>query len=1137
MTAAQMRAADPAHSAWVGASAGTGKTKVLTDRVLRLMLAGTKPEAVLCLTFTRAAAAEMAVRLNDVLADWATEDEAKLGKALTDLTGETPDGARIDAARRLFARVLEAPGGIRIQTIHAFCQSLLARFPLEAGVPPHFEVLAERESRELLAGIVAELLGRARAGDEALDAALATIAGELQEQAFDDLLSIIVRERARLRALIRDHGGLDRTIVAVADALGLPPGATEEEILAEGCRDMAFDRTGLIAAAEAFASGSDNDIRKGAAIGDFVAAPERDRPALLADYRKAFLTKEGTVLARLATNAVKGALPSIEDTLVREAERLIALEERRKAVRVAAATGALLVFADALFDSYDRRKGARARLDYDDLIQGALGLLRSPGAAPWVLYKLDGGIDHILVDEAQDTNPSQWEIVRILAEEFFAGEGVRAGGRTVFAVGDAKQSIFSFQGADPEGFADMRGYFAERIAAAEAGFETVALDRSFRSTDAVLDAVDLVFALDPARDGVVEPGERVRHVADRVGQAGKVEVWPLIGPREADDPGPWALPTAPRPGDAPAARLARVIADRIADWIEAKKPGEEGWLDSRDRAMAPGDVMVLVRRRTAFVEELVRALKDRDVAVAGVDRMILTNQLAVQDLVALGRFLLLPEDDLTLASVLKGPFIGLDEDALFRLAHGRSGTLWAALRAAASADPVVAAARDKLEVLLAGVDFERPYELYAGLLAGGGRRALLGRLGPDAAEPVDEFLALALEHERGEAPGLEGFLHWLVAGETEIKRELEQGGDAVRIMTVHGAKGLQAPVVILPDTTTKPIRDDALLWPGDLVLWPPKRAAEETVCRAARAEARAAREREYRRLLYVAMTRAEDRLYVCGWHGKTAPPADCWYELIRAGLNEHAEAVHIDLSQDSADGWAGHGLRFARTQRGATKTDDRAGLIRLAPPPLPPWTGRPPPPEPSPPRPLAPSRPGEEEPPVFSPLAGGDEARFRRGLVVHALLQHLPELAPDRRAAACAAYLARPLLDLEPDTQAALGREVLAVLDAPEFAALFAPDSRAEAPLAGKIGDAVISGQVDRLAVTDEAVLIVDYKTNRPPPVAVEAVSPLYLRQMASYRALLRRIYPDRAVRCALLWTDGPRLMSLPDVLLDPWIP
>ena len=1135
MTAAQTRAADPAHSAWVSASAGTGKTKVLTDRVLRLMLAGTRPEAVLCLTFTRAAAAEMAVRLNAVLADWATEPEAEVGKDLAVLTGHTPTNAEIDAARRLFAQVLEAPGGIRIQTIHAFCQSLLARFPLEAGVPPHFEVLAERESRELLAEIVAELLGRA--GDAALGAALAEIAGELQEQAFADLLAVIVRERARLRALIRDHGGLDGALAALTDGLGLPPSATEESILADGCRDTAFDRRGLIAAAAALAEGSDTDALKGQSIGEFLAASRGERPGLFASYREAFLTQKGERRKNLATKAVKEADPDIEDVLTREAERLVELEQRRKAARVAAATGALLVFSGRLFEAYDRRKGARARLDYDDLIQGALGLLRSPGAAPWVLYKLDGGIDHILVDEAQDTNPAQWEIVRILAEEFFAGEGARADQRTVFAVGDAKQSIFSFQGADPEGFAEMRRYFAERIALAEAGFETVALDRSFRSTDAVLDAVDFVFALDPARDGVVEPGERVRHVADRVGQAGKVEVWPLIGPREAAEPLPWALPIAPRPGDAPSTRLARVIADRIADWIGAAKRGEEGWLESRDRAMQPGDVMVLVRRRSGFVEALVRALKDRDVAVAGVDRMILTNQLAVLDLVALGRFLLLPEDDLTLATVLKGPFVGLDEDALFALAHGRSGTLWATLRAAAPGDPRLAAARDALEALLGIVDYERPYELYAGVLARGGRRALLRRLGPDAAEPVDEFLALALEHERNEAPSLEDFLHWLVAGETEVKRELEQGGDAVRIMTVHGAKGLQAPVVILPDTTTKPIQDDALLWPGDLVLWPPRRAAEDAVCRAARTEARAARDREYRRLLYVAMTRAEDRLYVCGWHGQKAWPADCWYELIREGLKEHAEAVHIDLARDSADGWAGHGLRLARAQRGTAKTDDRGDLTLVEAPPLPAWTGRPPPPEPAPPRPLAPSRPSGDEPPVLSPLAVDDKARFQRGLIVHALLQHLPELPPDGRAAACAAYLARPVLGLDQAGRAALAAEVLTVLDTPEFTALFAPGSRAEAPLAGRIGEVIVAGQVDRLAVTGEAVLIVDYKTNRPPPALAESVSPLYLRQMAAYRALLRQIYPSRPVRCALLWTDGPRLMGLPDALLDPWAP
>ncbi|MGQ0676786.1 MAG: 3'-5' exonuclease, partial [Rhodospirillales bacterium] len=591
-------------------------------------------------------------------------------------------------------------------------------------------------------------------------------------------------------------------------------------------------------------------------------------------------------------------------------------------------------------------------------------------------------------------------------------------------------------------------------------------------------------------------------------------------------------PTERAGRDAPRARLAAAIAQRIRSWLER---GEE--LKSRRRRVAPGDIMVLVRRRDALVEELVRALKGSGIPVAGVDRMVLTEQLAVMDLMALGDALLLPEDDLTLATVLKGPLIGFDDDRLFALCHGRKGSLWAALNARAAAEPAGPEDRaaKELGALLARTDFVGPYALYAELLgARGGRRKLIGRLGHDAYDPIDEFLAAALAFERDHEPALQGFLKWLRAGAAEVKRELDQSGrDEVRIMTVHGAKGLQAPVVILPDTQQAPSRIDPVLWTGaGLPLWSPRVEVDDKVSAGLRGVAKLARDQEYRRLLYVALTRAEDRLYVTGWRGAKPASEGCWYDLVAGGAEKIAAPAEFK-PPGGGDGWAGPSRRLETAQTAEPKPGPESADAPAT-RPLPKWALRAPAPEPEPPTPLAPSAAGDAgEPPVLSPIGAEEERRFRRGLLVHRLLQALPELPAESRPAAADALLKRWARDLDGDARRKLAEETMAVLESPDLGHLFGPDGRAELSLAGRIGKRAIAGQIDRLVVRPEAVTIVDYKTNRPPPRIAAEVPAAYVRQMAAYRALIRRIYPDRPVRCALVWTDGAFATVLPDAMLD----
>ncbi len=1129
MPPTQRRAADPTRSVWVAASAGTGKTKVLVDRILNLLLAGAEPHRLLCLTFTKAAAKEMSLRLAERLAGWAVMDDAALSNEMQMLAPARPDGERLSAARKLFARVLDAPGGLRIDTIHAFCQSLLRRFPLEAGLSPHFQVLDEPSAAELLRQARDDVLAKARKdADAPLADALALVTGATSEQGFAEIMRELVGERPRIMRLLHRHGGEAGLLRALRARMGLGAEEHAADVLAAACDDAAIEIDALRHAARIMLAGSKSDREMGAKIERWLAAPQA-RLAQLDEHLSAFVTRSGERRARLVTKATVAGAPGIEETLAREAARLMAMHARYKSAVNAETTAALLHIAARLLDAYDAAKQAVGALDYDDLIVRTRDLLQTPGIAPWILFKLDGGIDHMLIDEAQDTNPEQWEVAAAIAEEFFAGAGAREAKRTIFAVGDTKQSIFGFQRADPQAFVDMRDHFGRRARDAAMEFASVPLQLSFRSTRAILAAVDAVFARPAAKAGVALDGAEITHESFRAGEAGLIELWPPIAPREAEMRDAWTPALAVELVDSPRRRLAERIAGEVAGWLR-----EGVILESQGRPIQAGDVMILVRRRNSLVDELVRAFKAHDVPVAGVDRMVLVEQLAIMDLVALGRFLLLPEDDLTLATVLKGPLFGFDENALFTLAQPRSGTLWAELRRRARENALFGEAEKELAGLIARADFTPPYELYADLLsARRGRSRIVARLGPEAEDPLDEFLAASLAFERTHTPSLEGFLHWLEAGEQEIKRDLEEGArEEVRIMTVHGAKGLQAPIVFLPDTLQMPTRTPALLWLDELVLWSPRADDDGLIAGRARDAARLARDAEYRRLLYVAMTRARDRLYICGYLTSRTPPEGCWYKLIEPALGDIAQPVTIELGE----GETGVGLRLTCPQEKPAKSPPAVAVAERA-AALPRWATEPAPREPSPPKPLVPSAPAEAEPTARSPFGPDDGARFRRGHLIHRLLQTLPDLEPEKRPRAAAAFLARKVHGLPAAEQDEIARETLAIFARPDFAPLFGPASRAEAPIVGLVGDRVISGQVDRLCVSASEVLVVDYKTNRPPPESSARVPELYYSQMAAYRWALERIYPGRKVRCALLWTVGPRLMELPQDALDRHVP
>lgn len=1105
-SAQQRQASDPDASVWVEASAGTGKTKVLSDRVLRLLLKGVAPGRILCLTYTKAAAVEMSSRIAGRLSRWAVSGQQELEKELSSLLGFSLETTArkeeiLAQARKLFAVLLDTPGGMKIQTIHSFCQEILKRFPLEAKISPYFEVMDDRAAEEAIDQVKSRLLGKIEDEPESRSAqALAFITKQMSEFTFPKLMNSLASERNKISRLMANYPDTEALIAETAGRLGVCEDETPEKVTAAFFEDA--DKDNLIALAVALTKGSDKDCAKAELLRQAIENGDYDA------YHKLFLTDKNEVRKSFATKKVFEYFPGGETFAKEEAERLLACDNRRAAAALFQSTRAVLYVADDLIRGYNNYKKLHSKMDYEDLIVLTRQLLENSAVCEWVLFKLDGGIDNVLIDEAQDTSTDQWAIVKAITQEFFNGEGAKDKNCTVFAVGDRKQSIYSFQGADPQKFEEMRQYF-NRQAAKSGRFHEVNLEVSFRSTAAVLDVVNQVFNDERAKKGVAPEGQQVLHVPSRIGEGGKVELWPLIQAEEGENPDIWLPPVERVTAESTSSRLAREIAERIQKMVAG---GEI--LAAQGRALRYKDFMVLVQRRNVFVEEFVRACKNCGVAVAGVDKIRLLEQIAVQDLVSLGKFMLLPGDDLTLAEVLKSPLWGLDDDDLFELCYGRGKvSLWARL----GENPKYAAVYAELQELCNMADFVRPFELYSYVLNKlGGRKKFVSRIGLEAEDGIDEFMNLCLDFEREHIPSLQLFLQWIAKDEVEIKRELEQSeADAVRIMTVHGSKGLQAPIVILPDTVRmKSIRNEAGLLMDEVMYYPLKSADYEENCKKLKLREKEQSLEEYRRLLYVALTRAEERLCICGYRQKAEPNDDCWYEVCRSSLGKiAAEDEHKQLCYEVS--------QQAEVKKQEEKKDVAAAVF------VPAWIGCPAEDEGPLAKPLTPSRQEEdEEMPLISPIGESGKNSYRRGRLIHKLLQFLPETRSADRKALIREFLLKNTAEISEKEIARVSEEVLRLLEDERFAVVFGRDSRAEVPIMGLAEGRIVSGQIDRLVVEADRVMIVDFKTNRPAAKCAEEIPAAYLKQLRAYKILISRIYPGKLVETYILWTDTADMMA-----------
>ncbi len=1112
---AQAEASHPRKLVWLSASAGTGKTHVLTARVLRLLLNGADPAAILCLTFTKAGAAEMADRIHARLASWVRMKDNLLRQELFAL-GEPNGEAALGRARTLFARVLDATGGgLRIQTIHAFCQTLLAAFPSEAGLVPGFRPLEEREEQALgHSALSAMLVGAEAGGDLPLIADVQALSRRLGESGAESFLRRCARDLPAMEGL----GAAQGIEAKLRRALDVPSGDIEE-ILADACHDDAFDHAALARVAEANRVwGTKNGLARADAIARWRAGSPPKRAADLADLHLVWATAKGD-----PRSFAKGQAPQepgyAEDALSLHGACAALLAMRAKAA-FASVLAAGLRAGQAYARAYADAKRSAGVVDFDDLIRITIDLLATPGIGEWARYKLDQRTDHILVDEAQDTNARQWAIVGALASEFFVGDGAREGVlRTLFTVGDFKQAIFGFQGTDPVYFEAAARRFSAQAEGIGRSFSSLSLDRSFRSTPPVLAVVDALLAyLGPEALGL--PDAAPPHQAARNGP-GRVTLWPPVSiDTEQSDPD--------TPGDEgwldDATRLfADRLARQVAAWI-----ADPPWLASRGRPLRPEDVMILVRKRGDLAALIVARLHKHRVPVAGIDRLRLDAPLAVKDLLAAARFALQPEDDLTLASLLVSPLFGLSQQDLFDLAFDRGpATLLSRVRAAM---PEVAA---DLGAILAAADLVTPYRFFEEMLSGtlDARRKLLRRLGEEARDPIEELLNAALLFEENGTPALQPFLDWFDRGEVQIKRDPSAPLDAVRVMTVHGAKGLQAPLVVLADATGDPERSPGggfgwAIGDGDepVPVFRP-RAEERFAPLDALIDAAEARDlQEHWRLLYVAATRAEEWLAIGGALGPIARgvvPAKSWYSALAVAM----EGLETTVVDDPL--WRETRVHIGRER--ATGAARRRIVVPEATPPE--WLHRPAPIESRPPRPLAPSAIGVDDV-ADAPPSPAMRVAAERGRLLHALFERLPGCPPAERRAAAVRWLERAAGVVDAATRQALADDACAIIADPRFAAIFSTEALAEAPIAAVVDGQVVAGTIDRLLVTDDAVMLVDFKTGKRVPEGLARVPAHHLDQMGAYAAALAVIFPERPITAALLYTAGPTLIALPPTTL-----
>ncbi len=1137
----------PISSTWISANAGSGKTTALVNRVVKLLLLGVPPERISCITYTKAAASEMHRRVVTRLRDLLLASDADCKILATTFLERAPSTKELTRARQLFGQMLDSSaGGIELTTIHGFCQRILRAFPLEAGVAPYFSVLDESESNLLIARASQRLLGDD--GDVALVRAIELLAERAPEQKFQSLAKDILTRKTQWEMMLRAQPS-DLFCARLYALHGLTMDTSNDTLVAAYCDVVSVEDAAIIRAALPKLAAHKNQQEKKIAskLSAWLAADHTLRVTMLPEMLEIWLTKSDYAPRKKLVNEqdfpVGTPIRNVFDRLVAASQCFV---EQRGALAMAEESYAVSVIARALLDQYGKLKAERCALDYDGLIAKTSELLTTREMTAWVMTKLDHRIDHLLIDEAQDTSSGQWHIAQALISELVASsEGLGSAGipRSLFVVGDEKQSIFSFQGAAPELFARKQSLFSELLAHSGAPLAPDSLTTSYRSARAILNVVDAVAALPDVASSLSAAGTSALHILSRNDAAGEVTLYPPIEAEEKAEIMPFVIPVDYQIIRSSAQKLTEEIADKISGWVDKRS------LANENRMVAAGDILILVRNRRPMVPCLIRALERCSIPVAGIDRLILSDHLAVKDLLALMRWVSFYGDDLALAQVLRSPLIGISEDELCRLAYGREGSLWERVLGSAQVSnsppegesnrpcdsvggnstaypptdlqeqiPLPLKGGAKLRSWLSNKSAS-PYDFLTKVLeVDGARHRFAERFSEEVHEVLDELKEQAMHLPQTMAPMLANFESFVTASERIIKREQEgQTANHVRIMTVHGAKGLEAPIVILADTAGVPdtAREQSYtVTDGKGQNFPVVRFSEISafapIFGQVKTEKKAALFAEYHRLLYVAMTRAKDELHVFASEKRGKIPERSWYALIEKALR----GLPVTQNEDGSIT-----LRDALV----SKKRESASLSKRPALPLPPWAHAPLPRRATP-RVFTPSKLGTGTPIPFSRFA--PEAAKERGIRIHRLLQFLKKDTSEPELHALLAVIAP---DWDDKTRTAIGAEIWKLYCQEHW--LWEGEAHAEVSISGDIDIAgvlsPVNGQIDRLLRSKDGLLVLDYKTGRHVPTSTTEVPRNYLLQLKTYVALLQRMEPDTPIRCAILWTYRPFLMEL----------
>lgn len=1123
----QNKASDPQYSIWTSASAGSGKTTVLVKRLLRMLLNNIEPSKILCITFTNTGAAEMKNRINEKLASWTVMDDGELKKEIIKLDEKDNIEQKLKTARTLFAKILDNSNDFKILTIHSFCQQIIKRFPLEANIVPNFQILDEISSLELLMQAEKELL---KSNNEEIKKSIQYIFTYINEDQFIELLKQAINQKDNLLYIKSKF----YTIQGIIDELQKIFKIDNKKEL-ENIEDEFYENTDFTIINQGIKDSLNNSDNKfNNKFIKIITEYQKDKD-LIYDYINCFLTTDGKITSRLLSKDMQKVFPELHDFILKEAERSYQTKEYINNLTNFEFTSAFLNITYYIFEIYSFLKKQKGCLDYSDLIFETNKLLSNSkfnnldgenAFSSWINYKLDEGIDHILIDEAQDTSPLQWDIVRSITTEFFSGQGQKGElDRTIFVVGDEKQSIFSFQGAEPDIFNLTLKDYKYKIEQCGKKFDNIFLNTSFRSLKSVLNVVDEVFAEPYRKNAITKLVDKITHKVAREESAGKVEIWPLVEEKdieqektekvEKNTPLDWQINYTEKIEKSNKQKLAETIANEVYDWFKNGKTICDRKLKC-SRKLKYSDIMILVRSRDKdFINYLVRQFNKKHIPTMGNDKFDLLNNIISQDIISLLKFLIFNEDDLVLANIVKSPFLNLDEEDLYTLCDYKNEnqcSLWTAFQ------NIEKYKNQKifLEDIIEKSKNTSIYELLLYIFEVQNTKKLFKqRFQYIADEILNEFLNLANEYEKTHNNStILNFISFLENTDLEIKRDMEQKTDEIKILTVHASKGLESPIVILPDTnhTTKTIQriDEILRYKeeGNDYYIPMIQKEKTILIEEIKDSMKNKIEEEYLRLLYVAMTRAENELYICDYKRKGESKENCWYSILLNTIQNnkdvkirHSKNIEGDILYIGDQDNYCNILASCNNQQKNYKIEEekineiiatfsqnkeKTNEIKIINPSI-----------------------YYQENAIKTPIQNSEN--LENGKLVHKLLEILPNLDSGEWQDIIDIYLRNS------NNKEKITNIVLNILNNQEFNFLFSKNSKAEVPIFAKIDGNIISGKIDRLSIIDDTVYIVDYKNTN---TLYNTIPEKYKIQLNLYKKVLEKIYTDKKIKCYILWTS-----------------